>query len=164
MTKCARAVLPAVDGGNGGARSGGRAAQDADTRELAAEIDAIEKKDEPTEAESERLMKLHEQREAMEATESSDISGAKTLSEMETRIRAFPPIAAGLDRAGISAREYAKFTLAMVQAAMAAGFRKSGLTKELPAGIAAENVTFFETHEAELKAMQEEFERLAKGP
>jgi hypothetical protein len=129
---------------------------------LDAEIDALEKKDEPTEAESARLEKLREQREAMEDAD-ADLGDAQTLSEMEARIRAFKPMAAGLARAGLSPRDFAKFTLAFFQAGMVAAMRKSGVTKEIPPGVSAENVKFIETHEAELKAIQEEFDRLGKG-
>jgi hypothetical protein len=82
---------------------------------------------------------------------------------MEALIRKFPPMANGLRKAGMSPREYATFMLAMVQASMVAGFRKSGMIKELPPEVNPENVKFVEEHEAELKAMQAEWEKLSKG-
>jgi hypothetical protein len=127
---------------------------------LDAEIDALEEKDDRTEAESERLEKLRAQREAMEE---ADFGDAKSLSEMEAQIRAIRPLTAGLARAGLPPRDFAKFMLAYFQAGMASALRKSGMAKEIPPGVSAENVTFIETHEAELSAMQDELQRIGKG-
>ena len=53
--------------------------------------------------------------------------------------------------------------MALVQASIAAGFKKSGMLKELPAGVNPENVKFVEEHEAELRAMQEKLNKLGGG-
>ena len=62
-----------------------------------------------------------------------------------------------LANAGISSREFAKFTLAYFQAGMVAGMMKQGLIKEVPKELAAtvnmENVKFVQEHEAELAAL-----------
>jgi len=129
---------------------------------LEAEIEALEKKEELSEAEQRRLDALQQQKEKMEEENSARFSNPDSLDEMEAQFSRFPPMANGLRQAGMSPREYAKFLLAMFQASMVAGFRKSGMVKELPAGVSAENVRFVEEHEAELKAMQAEFEKLSK--
>jgi hypothetical protein len=129
---------------------------------LEAEIKALQQKEELTEAEQARLDALREEREQLE-TDDTNLGNAQSLSEMEARIKRFPAMSNGLRQAGLSPREYATFMLAMVQAAMVAGFKKSGMLKELPKDVNAENVKFIEEHEAELKAMQAEFEKLSKG-
>ena len=130
-----------------------------------AEIEALEKKQERTEAEDEKLAALNEQKEKLETAADSPLSlgQANSLSEMEANIRKSPPIANALQSAGMSPREYATFMMAMIQASMVAGFKKAGMMKELPKDVNPENVKFIEEHEAELKAMQAEFEKLAKG-
>ena len=132
---------------------------------LEAEIDALEKKDDRTEAEDAKLAALNEEKEKLESASDGPLSlgQANSLSEMEANIRKSPPIANALQSAGMSPREYSTFMMAMIQASMVAGFKKAGMMKELPKDVNPENVKFIEEHEAELKAMQAEFEKLAKG-
>jgi hypothetical protein len=131
---------------------------------LEAEIEALEKKDDRTEAEDQKLAALNEQKELESSADGPlSLGQANSLSEMEANIRKSPPIAKALESAGMSPREYATFMMAMIQASMVAGFKKAGMMKELPKDVNPENVKFIEEHEAELKAMQEEFEKLAKG-
>ena len=133
--------------------------------QLEAEIEALEKKDDRTEAEDAKLAALNEEKEKLESASDGPLSlgQANSLSEMEASIRKSPPIANALQTAGMSPREYATFMMAMIQASMVAGFKKAGMMKELPKDVNPENVKFIEEHEAELKAMQAEFEKLAKG-
>jgi hypothetical protein len=132
---------------------------------LEAEIEALEKKDERTDAEDEKLAALNEQKDKLETSADSPLSlgQADSLTEMEAGIRKSPPIANALQSAGMTPREYATFMMAMIQASMVAGFKKAGMLKEIPKDVNPENVKFIEAHEAELKAMQAEFEKLAKG-
>jgi hypothetical protein len=132
---------------------------------LEAEIDALEKKDDRSEAEDAKLAALNEEKEKLESASDNPLSlgQANSLSEMEANIRKSPPIANALQSAGMSPREYSTFMMAMIQASMVAGFKKAGMMKELPKEVNPENVKFIEEHEAELKAMQAEFEKLAKG-
>jgi hypothetical protein len=81
---------------------------------------------------------------------------------MEARMRKYPPLVQALQREGIAPREYAKFWLAFIQAMFAQGFQKSGLIKELPKDINADNVKFVADHAAEIEAMQKELEALGK--
>jgi hypothetical protein len=132
---------------------------------LEAEIEALEKKDDRTETEEAKLATLNEQKEKLETAADSPLSlgQANSLAEMEANIRKTPAIANALQSAGMSPREYATFMMAMIQASMVAGFKKAGMMKELPKDVNPENVKFVEEHEAELKAMQAEFEKLARG-
>jgi hypothetical protein len=72
-------------------------------------------------------------------------------------------MANGLKAAGMAPREYATFMMAMLQASMVAGFKKSGMLKEIPKDVSAENVKFIEEHQKELEALQKEFQGLGSG-
>jgi hypothetical protein len=133
---------------------------------LGAELDALEKaidaKDDPTDAEIEKLETLKQQYETLEESMAAGISmgDSDTLSDMERNIANFPLLAKSLRSAGMTPREYAKFTMAMLTSAMAAGMKKAGLLKELPKELSAENVEFVLKHEAELAALQKEWQAL----
>ena len=134
------------------------------------EIEVLSKKDELTDAESERLDKLHalaeEQEEALDqANGGVSMSSAQNLNEMEAAIKANPRFLAALTAAGLTPREYSKYILASLMAGMVAGFQKSGLLKDLPADLKEvnpDNIKFIMEHEAELTAMQKEMEQLGK--
>lgn len=134
-----------------------------------AEIQALSKKDELTDAESARLEKLNmlaeQQEDALEkaAGGSMNMSNAQNLNEMEAAIKANPRFVAALSKAGLSPRDYSKYFLATLMAGMVASFQKSGLLKEMPKDLKEvnpENVKFILEHEAELTAMQKEMEAL----
>jgi hypothetical protein len=131
--------------------------------EVDAEIEAIEKKETTTEADDARLEKLNARKEelskAMEGLSMGD-ADTDTLSDMEARIRQVPALMAGLRAASLTPRDYAKFTMAALQAGMVAGLKKQGVLKEVPKDVSAENVKFIEEHEAELRALQKEWAAL----
>ena len=134
---------------------------------LNAEIEALEKKEELTDAEAERLSTLQQQKEQQEDALDAGVnmSNAKTIDDMEAQIKSHPPMVRALTQAGMTPREYSKFMMTMLMSAMVAGFQKSGLVKELPKDLQAihpDNVKFVIEHEAELKAMQEELSRLGR--
>lgn len=135
-----------------------------------AEIAALSKKDELTDAESERLEKLEmlaeqQEEELDKANEGANMSNAQSLSQMEAALKANPRFMAALSKAGLTPREYARWTIASLMAGMVAGFQKSGLLKELPKDLKEvnpENVKFILEHEAELNAMRTEMEKMGK--
>ena len=135
-----------------------------------AEIEALSKKDELTDAESARLEKLtlqaEQQEEALEQGSGAlNLGNAQNLNEMEAGFKAHPQMVAALAKAGLTPREYSKYFLASLMAGMVAGFQKSGLLKELPKELKEvnpENVKFMVEHEAELAAMQKEMAALDK--
>jgi hypothetical protein len=136
------------------------------------EIEALSKKEELTDAESERLEKLRilaeEQEDALEQATggSMNLNNAQNLNDMEAAIKSNPRLMPALNRAGLTPREYSKYMLATLMAGMVAGFQKSGLLKELPKELKEvhpDNVKFMLEHEAELTAMQKEMEKLGKG-
>lgn len=140
--------------------------QDPKVREamkIDAELSALEKKDELTEADEKRMEQLRERKEQLEAEEDNPLGGeAKTLSDMEAQIRKFPPMQQALQREGMSPRDYSKFWLAFMQASFAHGMQKAGMLKQIPADINAENVKFVAEHEAEIAALTKELEGLGK--
>ncbi|MGH9310488.1 MAG: hypothetical protein ACRD1U_14010 [Vicinamibacterales bacterium] len=126
-------------------------------------IDALEAKDELTEAEQKQLDALRERQDQLEDSADNPLGGdTKSLSEMEARIQKYPPLMQALQKEGMSPRDYAKFWLAFIQAAFVQGFKKSGMLKEIPAEVNPENVKFIEEHAAEIEAMQKEFAALGK--
>ena len=130
---------------------------------LQAEIKKLREKDDMTEADEARLEKLEEELSQAKGTDSSNNNNAQTLSQMAAAINNVPAAKAALAGAGLDAREYAKFSLAAMQAGMIAGMMKSGVVKEVPKELAAavnmENVKFMQEHEAEVEA----FARLMAG-
>jgi hypothetical protein len=74
-------------------------------------------------------------------------------SRVEARLKFEPRYTAALRIAGISAREYTKFALALFAARMAHGFLKSGAIRGVTKGAASENVAFVAAHEADVVAV-----------
>jgi hypothetical protein len=135
------------------------------------EIDVLSKKDELTDAESERLDTLRalaeEQEEALEQASGGgmDMNSARTLNDMEAAIKQNPRFLAALTATGLTPREYSKYMVATLMAGMVAGFQKSGMLNNIPKELKEvnpENVKFMIEHEAELTAMQKEIEQLGK--
>jgi DNA repair exonuclease SbcCD ATPase subunit len=136
---------------------------------LEAEIEKLEAKEEPTDADYERLEKLNAELETLESklprVNMADAS-LKSLSDIENAIKKEPLMANALRSSGMSARDYAKFTLAFFQAAMIHGMQKSGHLKEIPKDLQAtvnmENVKFIEANQAEINALMAEFQAASK--
>ena len=127
---------------------------------LEADIKALEKKfqeTEPSDADQKRLEDMEAKLEALKDSGSLNMNNAKTISDMAAKIQKFPPMVSALQREGLTARDYAKFMMAMLQAGLAAGFQKAGLLKELPDGTNPANVKWILAHEAELAKMQKDW-------
>jgi hypothetical protein len=105
---------------------------------------------------------MQEKLDALEDQASLKMNDANTISEMAAEIQKFPPMVSALQREGLTARDYAKFMMAMLQAGLAAGFQKAGLLKELPEGTNPANVKWILAHEAELEKMQKDWAALMK--
>ena len=131
---------------------------------LDAEIQTLEKKPDRTEAETAQLEEIKKKKEELaSAVVGISMGDAQSLTQLEAKIRKSPPMMTGLKTAGLSPREYATCLLSVVQSGIAAGMRKAGMLKDLPPGVSPENVKFVEEHEAELKALQKEFQALGPG-
>jgi hypothetical protein len=125
---------------------------------LKKELDAIKKKDETTEADDKRMEEIGARLQTLEEQTKSplDMNNAKNLTEMAASIQSFPPLMNLLRKEGMSARDYSKFMLAMIQAGFTAGLQKQGLVKTMPEGVNPANVKFVLEHEEELKKLQGE--------
>jgi predicted RNase H-like nuclease (RuvC/YqgF family) len=143
--------------------------------QLENQLKPLEEKDDITDAESakmdslnEQIEKLREQREQAEeamaaSTNAPNMNDAKSLDDMERGIAGFAPMARALKREGLSPREFAKFTMAMLQAGMIYGFSQGKVDyAKLLAGVNPENIKFIAAHKAELDAMQQEFAAMGK--
>lgn len=132
---------------------------------IEADLEALEKKgqeSELTEADDKRIETLEARREAIKSDYSLNMGDAATISAMAAKVEKFPPMMAALRSAGLTAREFSKFTMAMLQAGIAAGMQKAGLLKETPAGTNPANVKWILQHEAELTKLQQAWAELGK--
>jgi hypothetical protein len=81
---------------------------------------------------------------------------------LEARLRSDARLAHALDTAGLTAREYTKFALALFAAHLAHGFVKSGVLRAVPAGVATDNVTFIANHAEQVAHVLAVLEAMAK--
>lgn len=139
-------------------------------QKLKGEIDALEKKDELSEAESNRLEELRTKLDAMEAENDArfDAAGDQSLDGLAKRIESEPVMAGAIRSAGMTPREYSLVNLALFQAMMAHEVQKSLGGKELPQevteGAVRENVKFIAENEAEITKVMERLKALEKKP
>lgn len=100
-------------------------------------------------------------RESMQSQD--DQPEAKTIAAMAAQFDAVPPMKKALASAGLTSREYAVFTLSLLQASFAAALMDAKgqyQLKELPKGTPRENVDFVRAHRAELQRYGEEMKAL----
>lgn len=142
------------------------AADDPDMKELASytlTMDALNKVD----AANKAMIAAIQKNPALKPKDDDSTGDAKTLGDMERKIDGIPVMASSLKQAGISARDYAKFTMAMMQASFALMAKqmsaKSGKPFQTPAGVNPANITFVEQHQAELKKMEDSYNALNGG-
>ncbi|HMC77787.1 MAG TPA: hypothetical protein VKH34_11665 [Vicinamibacterales bacterium] len=128
-----------------------------ETTKLKAELKALTDKDDTTEAEDKRMETIRERLEALESSDdnnSMSVGDGQDLNAMAAKIQALPAAASALRAEGLSAREFSKFMVALLQAGLAAGMQKAGLIKTTPEGTNPANIKFMLEHEAELQKMQ----------
>jgi hypothetical protein len=137
----------------------------AQLRKLRAELEALEAKDEPTEAEQKRMETLAGEIERLEESLAGgvDFSEANSLSEMSRMIEASPLLAGAVRQGGITPREFATAHLALIQSLLTHQLMKSTGTREVPKDASADNIKFIADHEAELSTILESWEKLGKG-
>lgn len=123
----------------------------AERTKLEEELTALQKKDDPSEADQKRIAELEAKKEEAEKAEPAILRDAKSLSDMEASLKQFPPLARALAKENIAPREYVKFMMAMLQASMAAAMQKAGVP--MPEGVNPENVKFVTAYDTELKKM-----------
>ncbi len=69
---------------------------------------------------------------------------------LEARLTHEPLLASALLEAGMTAHDYAKFALVLIAARFAHEFVEAGIIRSVPAGPAADNVQFVDTHKTEI--------------
>lgn len=128
------------------------------------ELKTLQAKDEPTEAEQQRMEALEQKVETLKKSAApADMGDAETLTDMERSVTKIPHLPESLRNSGLTPREFAKFTVVMLQSAMVAGFKKAGQLKDVPPGISPENVQFVIDHQAELDRLNKEMQALKGG-
>jgi hypothetical protein len=142
------------------------AAKDPKKQQLAkkkAELKALEAKDEPTDAEQQRMSVLADEIERMEDGDDAGTSAdsSMSLSQMAARIDAVPSLAAAVRAAGMTSREFATAQLTLLQTGIAHALLKASPAGTAPPpGVLKENLEFFRLHEKELESI---FASLDKG-
>jgi hypothetical protein len=96
------------------------------------------------------------------ARDDDDASDDPTLDELAAQIEKVPEVRKALQRAGLTAREYALTTFAVFEASFAYAAKKEGLIKEIPAEVPAAHVTLVAQYEAEMIRLQAEMKKLEK--
>ena len=74
---------------------------------------------------------------------------------LTARLENHTGLAAALESAKLTPREYSKFAIALIAAHLAHGFIKAGVLQRVPEGAPTNNVEFVKTHEAEVTATLE---------
>jgi hypothetical protein len=122
-----------------------------------AELAALEAKEEPTQAEQERMSVLADEIAGLEeSADAGDTSedAPQTLSEMARRVDAVPALAAAVRGAGMTSREFATAQLALAQVGLAHALLKSSPPgTPPPPGILKENLEFVRLHEKEITSL-----------
>jgi hypothetical protein len=77
------------------------------------------------------------------------------VSGLVARLEQHAGLAAALEAATITPREYAKFALSLVGAHLAYNFVKAGVLRRVPSGAPTINVEFVKAHDAEVTATLE---------
>ena len=129
-------------------------------RKIEADIKALEKKDELTDAESEQIEKMRERKEALEeeAKDSrwgTDGSSNQSLDDIEASVKRHPVASRILASQGLSPRDYALTLMALMQAALVEGFSQGKLELDkLPPGVNPANIKFVRENKAALDEIQ----------
>jgi hypothetical protein len=118
------------------------------------ELAALEQKDNPSQADEQRMAKLGEEiAAAEEGDDASEEDNPASLDELAARMAADPRIAGALKRSGLEPREAAVMQFALFQAGLTAELLDQGAIKEIPKEANAANVKFYQANKAAIAAM-----------
>ena len=73
---------------------------------IQAEMEALEKKEEPTDADIERMQALEEEKEALESAVDLNLTAAGSLDAMEASVKKTPILARSVEQAGLTPRSH----------------------------------------------------------
>jgi len=122
-----------------------------------AELAALEAKDEITEADQARMEALAEEIARLEDAEGADAGAdwgeAMTVAGLTRRIDATPAAAAAVRAVGLTSREYALASLALINAKLADTMIQQKLLKQAPPEVSQRNLEFVRAHAKEIDAM-----------
>ena len=121
-----------------------------------AEIEALKKKDERTEAEDQKLEALEAQERQIDEQTPNPLSlnDAGTLNDWSAKLQKDRVVAAALQKEGMTATAFSRAFAALIQAGLAAGLQKAGI-KQTPEGTNPANVKLLIDHEAEIARLQQ---------
>src|SRR5215831_1738904 len=136
-----------------------KTADDPDMKELAAytlTMDGLNKVDRVNKA----IVAAIQKNPSLAPKDDDDSGGdTKTLDDMAKKLNSIPVLASALKQEGMPARDYAKFTMAMLQASFGLMAKqmsaKSGKPFQPPAGLNPANITFVEQHQADIKKLED---------
>lgn len=118
-----------------------------------AELAALEAKEQPTDADQERMAVLADEiARADEGTAGNGANGT-TIADFAKSLESTPALAAAIKSAGLSSREYATAALALMQAAMIQGLIDQKMLAKAPPDVSQQNVDFVRLNRAKLEAM-----------
>jgi len=117
------------------------------------ELAVLSEKDEPSDAERERMDRLEAEIEEAKQAEDAPEDKDQSLSAMAQRMAADPRIAGAFKRASLAPREAATMQLALLQVAFAVGMLESGTIKEIPKDVHPDNVKFYQANRAAIAAL-----------
>lgn len=117
------------------------------------ELATLSEKDDPSDAERERMDQLEAEIQEAEQAEEGAEDRDQSLSALAQRMAAEPRVAAALKRASLAPREAATMQLALFQVAFAVGMLESGAIKEIPKDVNPDNVTFYKANRAAIEAL-----------
>lgn len=118
------------------------------------ELAKLEAKEEPTEAEHERMAVLADEiARAEDEDQDDDFGGAESLAEFARRVDADPRLGAAIRSVGLTSREYSTALFALLQAGLTAGLLDQKLLQQAPPELSKHNLDFVRQHRAELEAL-----------
>jgi len=117
------------------------------------ELARLSEKDEPSDADRDRMDQLQAEIEEAERAEDEPEDKDQSLSGLAQRMAADPRIAGALKRAGLAPREAATMQLALFQVGFAVGLLESGTIKEIPKDVNPDNVKFYQANRAAIEAL-----------
>jgi hypothetical protein len=117
------------------------------------ELAVLSEKDEPSDADRERMDRLEAEIEEAEQAEDVPEDKDQSLSALAQRMAADPRIAGALKRASLAPREAATMQLALFQVAFAVGMLESGTIKEISKDVNPDNVKFYQANRAAIEAL-----------
>lgn len=120
-----------------------------------AELAVLEAKEEPTDADQERMYVLADEISRFEDEDEQDEerNDAVSVTALARNLDASPELAAAVRSAGLSTHEYATASVALMQASITHALLKEKMLKQAPPDIPKQHLEFVRSNEKELAAL-----------